>query len=74
MELNDWIDKKGGLDAAAVLLGENPRTVRSWYRFDRVPLIENALNIVVRTKGEVDYNGIYGPIARTRVTRGEVSA
>ena len=72
MELNAWIDELGGPETAAGLLKEKPRTVYSWYRFQKAPRIESALNIVLRTKGRVDYNGIYGPIAKSRV--GEAAA
>ncbi|MEQ5770030.1 hypothetical protein NFH98_20880 [Halomonas sp. H33-56] len=65
MELNDWIDEFG-LEGAAALLKEKPRTVYSWYRFQKAPRLASALNIVVRTRGRVDYNGIYGPLARAR--------
>lgn len=66
MELNAWIDEFG-LEEAAELLKEKPRTVKSWYRFEKAPRLESALNIVSRTRGRVDYNGIYGPQARARV-------
>lgn len=68
MELNDWIDEVGSIDGAAEILKERPRTVYSWYRMDRVPTLAAALNIVVKTRNVVDYNGIYGPIAKARIT------
>lgn len=64
MKLNRWIDSKGGVDAAAGFLKEKPRTVYSWYRMEKAPRLAAALNIVVRTRGLVDFNGIYGPLAQ----------
>lgn len=67
MELNTWIDSVGGVDMAAELLKENRRTVYSWYRKEKAPRLSSSLNIVSKTHGEVDYNGIYGPLAAARV-------
>ncbi len=67
MELNDWISNVGGVNKAAEILKERPRTVYSWRRMDRVPTLAAALNIVIRTRNIVDYNGIYGPIAQARI-------
>ena len=66
MTLNEWIVFVGGVDRAADVLRLRPRTVASWYRFERVPEIAMAANIVLRTNGRVDYNGIYAPIAANR--------
>jgi len=64
VELYAWIDNVGGIDAAAQLLQEKPRTVYSWYRQEKAPRLVSAINIVAKTQGLVDYNGIYGPMAR----------
>ncbi|MFG0501107.1 hypothetical protein ACF8GD_00370 [Pseudomonas putida] len=68
MELNAWIDSKArgqaGVNEVADLLRENPRTVLSWYRQERAPCLRAAMNIVQTSHGEVDYNGIYEPIAK----------
>lgn len=74
MELNAWIDQVGGAVAAAVLLNEKPRTVISWYRFERAPSVLAAGRIVRLTAGAVDYNGIYAPWVAERAKRGEVAA
>lgn len=66
MKLNEWIDSVGGAGVAAEKLRVRKRTVESWYRFERAPEIGAASNIVLRTKGLVDYNGIYGPIVAVR--------
>ncbi|BBT82703.1 hypothetical protein H4G63_004502 [Salmonella enterica] len=71
MDLNTWIDSVGGIEKAAELLKEKPRTVYSWYRKEKAPRLSSSLNIVSKSRGEVDYNGIYGPLASARVA-GEV--
>lgn len=63
MNLNPWIDERGGYAKAAEFLGETPRAVASWYRFERAPSFAAALNIYRRTEGLVDFNGIYMPFA-----------
>ncbi|MCI8212604.1 hypothetical protein AUC61_24025 [Pseudomonas sp. S25] len=74
MELNQWIETAGGaeqagklspasLDVVAGLLGEKPRTVLSWYRKERIPSFPAGANIVLKSKGVVDWNGIYSPFA-----------
>ncbi|MGL4755347.1 MAG: hypothetical protein ACRCXB_23550 [Aeromonadaceae bacterium] len=60
MNLIEWIDSKGGIDLAAGLLKEQPRTVKSWYYGEKMPKPSTACKIVKLTKGVVDYNGIYG--------------
>lgn len=65
VELNDWIDEKGGVTEAAVLLGESKRAVSSWYYAERAPGLKAAVNIVRKSEHRVDFNGIYWPIART---------
>lgn len=67
MDLNDWIDSLAPTAAsrtAAELLNEKRRTVDSWRRFENPPVFRSALNIVQRSQGLVDFNGIYGPYAR----------
>lgn len=74
MLLNDWIDQVGGPEGAGKLLTENPRTVRSWYRFDRAPSLRAAVRIERATAGAVDYNGIYGPWAVVLAERAQGAA
>lgn len=50
-----------GDEAAADLFGVQPRTARSWRTRDRYPRQQQAPMIVERTKGRVDYAGIYAP-------------
>jgi hypothetical protein len=64
MELCSWIDSVDGCDNAASLLGEKPRTVYSWYRKEKAPRLKSAIKIIAVTKGAVDFNGIYIPLAR----------
>lgn len=74
MELNQWIESVGGVTAAgklslaaiaavATLLEEEPRTVSSWYRKERRPSFTSGLNILSKSGGAVDWNGIYAPFA-----------
>jgi hypothetical protein len=74
VELNKWIENIGGVEpagklslaglhAVASLLGEKPRTVSSWYRQERIPSFTAGANIVLKSKGAVDWNGIYTPFA-----------
>lgn len=78
MELNPWIERVAGkregerlglvsVQPVASLLGEKPRTVYAWYRLERVPCFRSAMNIVIASRGEVDYNGIFGPFGRAAV-------
>lgn len=78
MELREWINREAGkregerLGAAGIRpvaekLGENPRTVYAWYRLERAPSFPAALNIVITSGREVDYNGIFGPFGRAAV-------
>lgn len=64
MELNDWINAQGGVEGAAELLGETPRSVSSWYYAERAPTLAAAVNIVRKSEFQLDFNGIYWPIAR----------
>lgn len=70
VELNAWIDSKApgkaGVQQVAGLLQENPRTVLSWYRQERAPCFRAAMNIVQTSCGQVDYNGIFEPLARAQ--------
>ena len=61
MTFNDWVNAVGGIDKAAKILKTKQTTVRSWVRFDRAPKAKNAREIVKRSSGLVDYNGIYQP-------------
>ncbi|NKF30437.1 hypothetical protein HER21_28625 [Pseudomonas sp. BGM005] len=72
MELNQWIESVGGLEATgrlslaalgvvASLLDEKPRTVLSWYRKERKPSFEAGVKILSKSQGRVDWNGIYHP-------------
>jgi hypothetical protein len=74
VELNQWIDSIGGvtsagklslaaLAAVASLLEEEPRTVSSWYRKERRPSFAAGMNILSKSGGAVDWNGIYAPFA-----------
>lgn len=70
VELNAWIDSLSPLGAsqvAANLLNEKRRTVDSWRRFENPPSFRAALNIVVVSRGAVDFNGIYNPFWRALV-------
>lgn len=67
MELNAWIDQLSAQSPskmAAELLGEKQRTVDSWRRFENPPSFAAALNIVKKSGGQVDFNGIYNPFWR----------
>lgn len=55
---------QAGLCAVASLLGEKTRTVSSWYRQERIPSFSAGVNIVLKSKGKVDWNGIYTPFAK----------
>lgn len=55
----NWIKQNGGPAKAAVLLKENPRTVWSWVRGEKIPKPQTAQRITKLTKGELDYNRIY---------------
>ncbi|MCF1457389.1 MAG: hypothetical protein LPH21_07430 [Shewanella sp.] len=69
MDLRTWIDTTGSVEEAARLLDEKPRTVGSWYRAEKAPRMPAAIRIVAATNGLVDFNGIYGPIARAMASR-----
>lgn len=64
VELNEWIDGQGGVPAAAEALDVSARAVASWYYAERAPGLAAAVNIVVKSGHQVDFNGIYGPMAR----------
>lgn len=63
MKFNDWVDVVGGVENAAKVLEEKPRTVLAWYKGEKAPRIGKAFNIVIKTKDQVDFNGIYRPLA-----------
>lgn len=58
MELSAFI-RDIGIDKAAVLLDETPRTVKSWMYRERRPRPEKAPEIVRRTRGRVQFHEIY---------------
>jgi hypothetical protein len=64
LKFNDWVDVVGGIENAAKVLEEKPRTVLAWYRGEKAPRILAGENIVTKTKGQVDFNGLYGPLAQ----------
>ncbi len=72
MEFPSWVKKVGGISSAARILKEKPRTVASWVRAERAPLLSSAINIVVKSEREVDFNDIYLPIARLSVAGREL--
>ena len=75
VELLPWVSGLAPSDAtdavrvavAAELLGEKPRTVASWLRYQRVPSFKAAMNIYKKSGGRVDFNGIYMPFVRAVV-------
>lgn len=69
VDFSDWVDDVGGLAAAAELLGENYRTVRSWYYLNRAPSARAAGRITRVAAGRVDYNGIYKPFVDAQAVR-----
>lgn len=50
-----------GVDEAAVLFDEKPRTVKAWMNRERFPRPHKARKIVDRSKGRVRFDGIYLP-------------
>jgi hypothetical protein len=78
VELKPWIERVAGkkegerlgllrVEPVAKLLGEKPRTVYAWYRLERAPSFRSALNIVISSRGEVDYNGIFEAFGQAAV-------
>lgn len=78
MQLRPWIERESGkkegdrigilrVEPVAALLGEKPRTVYAWYRLERAPSFRSALNIVIASRGEVDYNGIFEAFGQAAV-------
>ncbi|WP_372830548.1 hypothetical protein [Pontibacterium sp.] len=73
MDFQDWVDQQEGknqgerIARAARILGEEARTVSSWYYLQGAPRISSAAMIVLKTGGAVDYNGIYRPHATKKV-------
>ena len=49
-----------GVDNAAQLFGEKPRTVEAWMYGERTPRPETGRKIVEKTNGRVTFAGIYG--------------
>jgi len=66
VEFTEWVDEVGGVDAAAELLGQKYRTVRSWYYLSRAPSARAAGQICVVSGGRVNYNGIYTPFVEAQ--------
>lgn len=75
MELNPWIESFTGdtgptrviedaIRAVSALLNVKERTVKSWYRRERIPSFKASTHITRVTLGVVDWNGIYSPYAR----------
>jgi hypothetical protein len=60
MDLSDYIRSKG-IDKCAASWGVTAHAVKAWLYRDRLPRPAHAAVIVRKTKGEVDYAGIYGP-------------
>lgn len=69
VDFSEWVDHVGGLATAAELLGENYRTVRSWYYLSRAPSARAAGRITRIAAGRVDYNGIYAPYVDAQTAR-----
>lgn len=67
MEFSQWVKAVGGVNAAAKILKEKRRTVGSWVRGERAPLFPSAINIVIKSNNQVDFNDIYRPIARMKM-------
>ena len=51
-------------EVAAQLFGVKKRTVSSWRRLERAPAPSQSLNIIERSEGKIDWEGIYQPYAR----------
>ncbi len=58
---------------AAELIGVKKRTVGSWRRLERAPTPKQSLNIIEKSNGAVDWEGIYLPYAiKCKVSENEV--
>lgn len=64
VDLNEWIDSKGGVAGAAEILGESPRAVASWYYAERAPKLKSVVNIIEKSGYQIDFNGVFEPMAR----------
>lgn len=75
MELNPWIESFTGdtgptrviedaIRQVSELLGVKERTVKSWYRRERIPSFRASMHIYRTSHGLVDWNGVYEPYAR----------
>lgn len=71
MTLNEWVASVGGFKRAREILRVEVRTLRSWLRLERAPELGAAAQIVMRTGGKVDYNGLYAPIVANRLEVGK---
>jgi DNA-binding transcriptional regulator YdaS (Cro superfamily) len=58
-----WVNKVGGADAAAKLLGVTPDAVRKWMRGDRCPRPAMAAKIEQISLGEVSRSALFWPEA-----------
>ena len=63
MELAVFIQKHSD-EVAAELFGVKKRTVSSWRRLERVPAPRQSLNIIEKSEGAIDWEGIYRPYAK----------
>lgn len=59
MDFKGWVKHVGGIEKAANILDEKPRTVRSWFYFEKPPRFEAATKIVSLTP--LDFNALYFP-------------
>jgi hypothetical protein len=66
MDFKDWVKGVGGVNNAAQILGEKPRTVRSWFYSEKPPRFEAAVKIVSRTP--LDFNALYNPFMTMKTT------
>lgn len=64
MDLIEWINSQGGVEEAAIVLGESRRAVASWYYGERAPKLKSAVNIIEKSGYVLDFNNIFEPIAK----------
>ncbi|APU00889.1 hypothetical protein [Aeromonas phage 59.1] len=69
MTIFDWITELGGIDKAAAMLKESPRTVASWYFAEKIPKPHTVQRIIVVSKGKLDWNRVYAPILAKQATK-----
>lgn len=63
-----------GVDQAAELFDETPRTVESWMYGERTPRPATARKIVERTRGAVPFEGCYAARAASDPASGQEAA